>query len=766
MYTFDVFDTLITRTTATPVGIFTIIQQKLIHECQYKHISSYIKQNFYYLRINAEKLARYNYCKNGIEDVTLEQIYEAISMTGCISPEEAKQISKLEKMVEIDNVIGIEENIDKIKGLMDKGEQVVLISDMYLDHYTIKEMLIKTDEVFEKIKLYVSSVYKKCKWSGNLYKIVCQQEKADYQNWTHFGDNYISDVKKAKALGIRAYLFPYEQLNEMEKKALFGNEQDYFMQLTIGTLRNVRLIKKLNKIATIGCSIGGSILFPYIWWVLQESICKGIKRLYFIARDGYVLKKIADIIINKLNYPIETNYIYGSRLSWRLPSISQNNINLKKLMRWSYTNKMNSVEDLANFFEVGVDDLIQHIPERYRNMCDQLSRIDIYEIVSSLNENQDFLEFLIETQNPKRELVINYLLQEVDIQDNAFAFVELAGTGFTQGCLADIISDIYPYSIRTFFFKLDKMNIMKNCIYYDFLPSFLYLNVIIEMLCRAPHGQTIGYKEKKGKIIPVIEKNEGHALIQHGFEDYVLGIEKFTEQYCTTIKQNALLDNKIKLLLHCMEYITKTPNNEIVAFFGSMPFSASERENKIVEFAPILSKRHIIKIFLWRTYEPISQYYQGTYIEYSIMRGTDFDKQLIKICKKIKKSYVGKIITTFKKIINPNSKYTIATDFTCELIGDKIVLYAAGKLGQELYKKISKHKSKSIVQWVDKDYRKYQEMGFKVVSSDDIGKIEYDNIVVGVLDKKISQQIIKLLIDKGIPREKIVWINLRPTWDC
>jgi len=58
LYSFDVFDTIITRTTATPPGIFVLMECKLRTLSEYLEIHSHIRENFCQLRINAEKMAR------------------------------------------------------------------------------------------------------------------------------------------------------------------------------------------------------------------------------------------------------------------------------------------------------------------------------------------------------------------------------------------------------------------------------------------------------------------------------------------------------------------------------------------------------------------------------------------------------------------------------------------------------------------------------------------------------------------------------------
>ena len=60
MYSFDVFDTLITRTTATPQGIFALMKDKLAEERDTNGLEDYVIENFFELRIHSEELIREN----------------------------------------------------------------------------------------------------------------------------------------------------------------------------------------------------------------------------------------------------------------------------------------------------------------------------------------------------------------------------------------------------------------------------------------------------------------------------------------------------------------------------------------------------------------------------------------------------------------------------------------------------------------------------------------------------------------------------------
>ena len=75
MYSFDIFDTLITRCTAEPKGIFMLMKEKIQESREYP---SFFTENFCELRIGAEELARVHIRDSGKQEVTLNDIYQML----------------------------------------------------------------------------------------------------------------------------------------------------------------------------------------------------------------------------------------------------------------------------------------------------------------------------------------------------------------------------------------------------------------------------------------------------------------------------------------------------------------------------------------------------------------------------------------------------------------------------------------------------------------------------------------------------------------
>jgi len=133
-------------------------------------------------------------------------------------------------------------------------------------------------------------------------------------------------------------------------------QRDVYHQLSIGASSYIRSgLKGKNLAVEVGSSLAGPILYPYINWVIDQSINREINRLYFVARDGWILKQIADLIIKLRKYPIRTYYIYGSRKAWRLPSYDGSVKDFDRFLLWSNMNEVLCLDDLAEVFHLKLE---------------------------------------------------------------------------------------------------------------------------------------------------------------------------------------------------------------------------------------------------------------------------------------------------------------------------------------------------------------------------------------------------------------------------
>ena len=354
---------------ATPDGIFYLIQNELISNKIYENLPILLRENFAHIRKEVEQFLYVRYC-NGkdIQDITIDQIYTVIAHDFNLNLEDKNKLISLEISTEFDNIIPINSNINILKEVIKSGQRVILVSNMYLDSKTIRKFLLKFDQIFYDIDIYVSCEYKFSKSNGELYRIVLQKENIDPNEYLHYGDNYNFDCQQAAKFEIDTIAHGYPKLKYLEQSLLdienIANSKDYCdIQYTIGASRNLRIDNGNDLMYELGVSLGGYILLPYVDYIIKHSLSKSIKHLYFVARDGFILKEIADLIIKKYNYKITTNYIYFSRVvfdgkfnkSLIAKYISQEikNNNNFAFVEWSGTGKtMNYVLNIINKYNI------------------------------------------------------------------------------------------------------------------------------------------------------------------------------------------------------------------------------------------------------------------------------------------------------------------------------------------------------------------------------------------------------------------------------
>ena len=89
--------------------------------------------------------------------------------------------------------------------------------------------------------------------------------------------------------------------------------------------------------------------------------------------------------------------------------------------------------------------------------------------------------------------------------------------------------------------------------------------------------------------------------------------------------------------------------------------------------------------------------------------------------------------------------------------GKKIIIYGAGKVGYHYYRQLCAYPNFKIVDWVDKNFSKYNYKERNVSPVENIKLIDYDLILVAIKDKKVADNIIDDLLSMNIERDKIYW---------
>lgn len=583
LISFDIFDTLVTRRVATPAGIFAIMQNILMQDTSF---TPDFKNNFCKIRVNSENLARIsakqsnNYC-----EISFDEIYNLIQQKFNLSDYQTKFLKKLEIETEIKNLVPINKNIALLKDYLSQGSRVVLISDMYHSAETIRKMLLCIDDVFKDLKIYVSNEYRVSKGEGGLYSRIQELENTNFCNWSHCGDNKHADIKIAKKYGIQTKFFPLPALKPYEKILLTKHPENLDYQIITGCARLARLQNTSINPGKydFGASFAGPILYSFVNFVIEQTLSHGIKTLYFIARDGFIPKIIADIIIKNKGLNIKTKYLYGSRKAWRLPAEK----NYDDIINWCLREYKNRISYNFISYQLGVSQENLRALTRLNIPFDKIfSKSQRKKLEKILKNSPDIKKLIINTNLPQIELLKKYVKQEIELNPAENAFVDLCGSGRSLDELFKLTGIQEKFSC--FYFVKVNSNYELNLNIIPYLDEFSECHWI-ELLSKSFDGQTVGYVEKDNRIKAVTEINNGNLMRQWGLEEYIQGIKDFTQNISDITKINDIREVDFKSAAD--EYINyaRDLDKETADILGSIPHKLTGDESICSCVAPEIS---------------------------------------------------------------------------------------------------------------------------------------------------------------------------------
>ncbi|TLD98456.1 HAD hydrolase-like protein [Helicobacter trogontum] len=198
------------------------------------------------------------------------------------------------------------------------GKRIAITSDIYLPKDLVIKLLHKNGFV-DYDYLYVSSDIGYTKASGLLFDYIKHHLSARPSQILHIGDNYQSDIIQARQRGFRTLFYQKimeRYLNEDRRAKLLSTcfSKDLGASILLG-LKALHWQKKMlglmqeNYWENIGYEYAGVIGYAYTYFIATEAKKHNIKSMLFVARDGYTLQKIFEII--KTGIP--TTYIYAPR---------------------------------------------------------------------------------------------------------------------------------------------------------------------------------------------------------------------------------------------------------------------------------------------------------------------------------------------------------------------------------------------------------------------------------------------------------------------
>ena len=548
---FDIFDTLFFRKTDPPEEVIRLISNKI---CQ-KNLISLSEKDIYTLRCEIEKKLRIKNKTLGFDsECSINDIYTLMVQKTC-SKVSVKELLDIELNIET-NLLFAMPSMNKVINNLSKQFKLILISDTYYPLWMIEHYLtvLGLSSFFSNI--YCSCDYKLNKGSGRLFKQVLASENVSSKELVHFGDNIQCDFLIPKKLGITSYMLlnswnlkrrlNLRLLNRYEIKDEMWKAGSFFNKLL---LKNP-FENSMGDLFSWGEQVMGPLIVIFVHLLIQHLNDKKFTHLYFLARDGFILKKIFNILSKELYHGkrINPTYLCVSRFSTYAASI-------KKLGQREFLHAISGsnikVKDILNRLQVIPTPEVCFLLKRHDLSLNQLiHNPDTKGNVRSLFNDKQFEKIVLDNSKNKRSNLKKYLDHYSFFgKKNKVALIDIGWLGTIQDNIYAAFSDqpdfpsikgYYLASTRHLNNDIQKNGKNKIGILYDYkhcVPeqvSISFFREALEFSTRALHGTTIGYRCDKCKLVkPIFKQNTNDQQIERQLNKDILQIQKGVYSFLT-----------------------------------------------------------------------------------------------------------------------------------------------------------------------------------------------------------------------------------------
>lgn len=603
LHTFDIFDTLIRRNTVAPESIFEQIRELLKSQSFVSELDDYLVDNYPAIRHQVEFDIRDVFRKTTFErdtdqiEVTLSEILRRLQNNYNFSEITYDFLYNTEIQLEIDAVEPIQKRIDYLLSLRTAGHEVYLVSDMYLPEETVRQMVIAADKRLEEIPLYLSSNFGYQKSTGKLFTYIFFDRKYQFKSWTHYGDNKRADGSVPRRLGIQTINHDMDAYTKFETQIYkdASNSLNYDSYRVATMLQRYRWQQvssqemSFNRSRYYAYAYVGTAFVPYVNWAIKDALKRGYQTLYFISRDGYYLKQIADVLIEEKGYSINTKYIYGSRKAWRVASFITE-VDAETFSPFGLFTNMGSFDEMVTASQLPESELLHLIPELegYRNEPTLKGDIAIG-IRELFEKSTEYRERLVDIAAMRRPIVKKYLQQVINF-DEKFAFVEFWGRGYTQDTFTRLLHDAAGAEIDDpYYYARNFTPDHGKSIRHRFTTKNANFSYFEPIFATTPYKSIEGYIETDEGIMPVIESsnNEFHEFITMGIQDYARDYARLD------LSSEDALDRQISETSYTYQF-AKPQDENIASVFSNFKDNVSSYGEPI-DFAPILSMAQVKK---------------------------------------------------------------------------------------------------------------------------------------------------------------------------
>lgn len=318
-------------------------------------------------------------------------------------------------------------------------------------------------------------------------------------------------------------------------------------------------------------------------WVLGRALKDGVRRLYFLSRDGWHFYHMAQRLCRAWSLPVECRYLYGSRYAWRLPLYHTDHRRaLSQLCGKALSPTLEGVLRQAGLSPEERAGVLGELAVSGNSVLSPGERRALFQ---KLKACPRFLFLMDRSSRQALPGLAGYLRQEGLLEGVPWALVDSGWMGSTQETLAQALALLgAAQGPRGYYWGLYQAPQLGRWACYSFSPGRElkrqagFCPGFFEAALAAPQGMALGYEERRGRFIPRLgDPPHGGTLsreLEALFADYG---EKLLQEGAP---RNLLGRAAAELPRVCslLEQLMTWPTRQEASAFGALPFWDSPLE--------------------------------------------------------------------------------------------------------------------------------------------------------------------------------------------
>ncbi|HMK48971.1 MAG TPA: HAD-IA family hydrolase, partial [Thermodesulfovibrionales bacterium] len=314
---------------------------------------------------------------------------------------------------------------------LSQGYRLIAVSDTYLTTQMLKQVLdhLGLGDYFKAI--YASSEYKLSKSSGSLFRLILEAENIGPHELQHIGDNFLSDYFVPKKIGVKTVClndnWNFSRKHTLHAVRQLSDESNFWSSCS--ELLNLLSVQrpsgsKDDLLHNFGYMFIGPLLTIFTHLLFLELTKKDIRNIYFIARDGFMLKKIFTLFADRLSDGGEvfnSHYLCASRYTAVLASVDS-----LTDREWRHTTRLAStVKDVLTRLGVTTAETDSLLNEYHLSQESRLTESSTLGSLRELFNDRRLSEMVLKKTRTMRDLLRLYLQQRGFMKSQKAALVDI-----------------------------------------------------------------------------------------------------------------------------------------------------------------------------------------------------------------------------------------------------------------------------------------------------------------------------------------------------